>query len=822
MSHERWADFVERRHRAILGLSLALLLLSALSLRSLRFDFDVLDMLPSGAPAFDDFKRFVGELGQLDELIILAEGDHPAALRAFADRFAERLARLPEVERVQVKVDPRAIVEGILGQHAYNYLPDEAFVRLEGLRAPGALDALMRENRARLQMPLDLMAARLVQHDPLGLLRMTLESIQTSLGPASVGLADGYVSTPDGRALLLLVRPKASAFDIVFTTRFMDGVRRGEAEARAGSAVRVGYTGAYAFALEDAATIRWDLRRYTVLALVSVLAVFYAAYRSFAILPFVTYPLVLTTLVTFALSLVLFDSLNAVSISFTAILYGLSVDSAIHYYTRLLQEMRTGDTRAAVARTTRALAGANVVASTTTAVAFAIIGFSVLAGVRQLGILTAVGMLINIVEFFVLYPALSFVLPRGALTERGLETPGMGRIAAASARRAVVMAAVATVAAVVSIYGASRVRVDANLPGLRPAGSEAQRVEERIVSLFGSSTRDGALLVSGPSLEAVLQQTDKMVRRLEAYREEGLLRSLRSVTTLLPPAGVQQARLERFGKLPRREIADELRAALARNGFVAARFERFFDWIENPGAGVVSLGSPAMAPFGLILERHVRARDGRYTVATYVEAAPGIDLDAVDARLRRDFPGEEFALAGRTRLENELTRVLRRELVVFLVLAVITNFALVYMNFRSLVTSVAVLATPLLVIAMCLWLMALADIAVGPVNLIVFPLILGIGVDNCVYLAERHVQGQSLELSARYGGRAMLIASLTTMAGFGFLGLSRYPALSEMGMLTGLGLLVCLIGALTLVPALLALSAPREYRGDDDHARQQL
>jgi predicted RND superfamily exporter protein len=52
----------------------------------------------------------------------------------------------------------------------------------------------------------------------------------------------------------------------------------------------------------------------------------------------------------------------------------------------------------------------------------------------------------------------------------------------------------------------------------------------------------------------------------------------------------------------------------------------------------------------------------------------------------------------------------------------------------------------------------------------------------------------------------MMIASLTTIAGFGFLGLSRYPALSEMGILSGWSLLLCLFGTFTLVPALLALS----------------
>jgi predicted exporter len=809
LTYDRWASFVERRHRTILVASLAVMLLSGLSLRALRFDFDVLDMLPTGTPAFDDFKRFVGELGELDELVILIEGDDPVSLRALADRFAAQLAQLPEAERVQVKVDPAAILDGVLGQYVYNYLPEAAFARLESLLAPGVLDAVMKDNRARLQMPFDLMAARLVQYDPLGLLRMTMESIQSSLGPASVGLADGYVSSPDGRALLLFVRPSRSAFDIPFTTRFMESVRRCAETVRAGSDVRVGYTGTYAYTLEDAGTIRRDVQRYTVLALIGILAVFYAAYRSFSILPFVTYPLLLTTLPTFALSLVLFDSLNAVSISFTAILYGLSIDSGVHYYTRLLEERRGADMRTAVARALQALGGANIIASTTTAVAFGIIGLSALAAVRELGILTAVGMLINVLQFFVIYPALSFMVPSTTLIPDRLDTPRLGRLAESCGRNATAIALLSAGLLVFSLYGASRIRIEANLPSLRPGGSEAQRVEERMMSVFGYSTVDGAILTSGPTLEPLLQQSERITGQLRRYQAEGLLRSWRSVATLLPPANTQRSRLQRFESLPRDEIVTEVRAAMVRNGFVPERFDRVLASFEKPVAGIVTLESPAMKPFELILDRYIRAGSGGFTVATYVEPAAGVDLDAINARLRQDFPAETFALAGRTRLESELTRVLRLELVVFLVLAGIANLALVVFNFRSLLASIAVLATPLLVIATCLAAMALCGVAVGPVNLIVFPLILGIGVDNCVYLAERYVQGESLEMSVRNGGRAMVVASLTTIAGFGFLGLSRYPALSEMGYLTGLSLVLCLVGAFVLVPALLALAAPR-------------
>ena len=123
--------------------------------------------------------------------------------------------------------------------------------------------------------------------------------------------------------------------------------------------VRVRYTGSYVFALEDAATFKADISRYTILSLLGVLAVFYLGYGNLRILPFVTYPLIVTTLLTFALSLLIFDQLNAISLSFAAILYGLSIDSGIHFYSRLLNErLRHGGDMAAAITATLASLGA--------------------------------------------------------------------------------------------------------------------------------------------------------------------------------------------------------------------------------------------------------------------------------------------------------------------------------------------------------------------------------------------------------------------------------------------------------------------------------
>lgn len=836
-----WVAGIERHHRLIVIASVVVCLVSAISLTRLRLDIDVLGMLPHGRAAFDDFKSFVTDFGELNELVVLIQGGPPDRLHAFADAFAGRLAGLDTVAAVHSRIDVQPLLQGILGRYVYNYLPEKDYAELQRRMTPAGIEEQVVADRAIVNAPFDLSAAQAVREDPLGVGRLAASALAESYAEMGSRISGGYITAADGGALLIMVRPKESAFDITFSERLMRQVReaetqthreigaaRGETAVRSNDGVRVGYTGSYVYALEDAATLRWDIARYTILALAGVLAIFYLGYRNLRILPFVTYPLIVTTLLTFALSLLLFEQLNAVSISFAAILYGLAIDSAIYFYTRLLQERRGQDLRGAITATLAGLGRANLAASATTAAAFFVIGFSCLAAVSQLGVLTALGMLLTVVEFFTLYPALGFLLPpsfggvskpvpspveggarwkKSALPDAAsaLETPRLGRWAEAAAGHARPVAIVAALLTVGLLFGARQLVLDVKLVHLRPQDSEAARVQDEIESRFGEQATGGAVLVHRPTLEAALADSEQVAPRLLGYQKEGLLRSVQGVQALLPSGQVQRARLALYNQLPRAAAVPSLQAALEHHGFVSARFAGFFADFQRDRDEIVHLDDPALAPLRFLIERYVRAGAGGYTVATYLTPAADVSLRTVDERLRRELGGLQFSVAARSLLEEELRVVLRRELAVFFILGLVGNFVLLLISFQRIGTAVAILAPVVMVVIILFACMHAAGIALDPVNLIVTPLLFGLGVDYGVYIVARAREQGAVPQAIRSAGRAVVVTALTTIAGFGFLGLSRFPALSTMGYLAGFGLFLCLALSIILLPALLSL-----------------
>jgi hopanoid biosynthesis associated RND transporter like protein HpnN len=106
----------------------------------------------------------------------------------------------------------------------------------------------------------------------------------------------------------------------------------------------------------------------------------------------------------------------------------------------------------------------------------------------------------------------------------------------------------------------------------------------------------------------------------------------------------------------------------------------------------------------------------------------------------------------------------------------------------------------------------LAGLPINFANVIVLPLILGIGVDSGIHLVHRHRLGGHGDLLETSTSRAVLWSALTTIASFGSLGLASHRGMATLGQLLTLGVAMTLLANLVFLPALLALVDRRRSR----------
>jgi predicted RND superfamily exporter protein len=106
-------------------------------------------------------------------------------------------------------------------------------------------------------------------------------------------------------------------------------------------------------------------------------------------------------------------------------------------------------------------------------------------------------------------------------------------------------------------------------------------------------------------------------------------------------------------------------------------------------------------------------------------------------------------------------------------------------------------------------LMSVLGIAFNFVNVVVVPLLLGIGVDSGIHLVHR---AEVLARTSRGGdllssttARAVFYSALTTTVSFGTLALSSHRGVASLGLVLSLGMTLTVISNLVVLPALLAI-----------------
>lgn len=127
------------------------------------------------------------------------------------------------------------------------------------------------------------------------------------------------------------------------------------------------------------------------------------------------------------------------------------------------------------------------------------------------------------------------------------------------------------------------------------------------------------------------------------------------------------------------------------------------------------------------------------------------------------------------------------------------------LNFRNI--KYVIFATTPLVIGL-IWMAGLYPLLgqkLNLVNIAVIPLVIGMGIDFGIHIAHRFKVEHNIETVYRYTGKGVFLSALTTMIGFGSLGLiGKFGSVNSMGRILFVGILTCLLTAMIILPALLS------------------
>jgi len=108
--------------------------------------------------------------------------------------------------------------------------------------------------------------------------------------------------------------------------------------------------------------------------------------------------------------------------------------------------------------------------------------------------------------------------------------------------------------------------------------------------------------------------------------------------------------------------------------------------------------------------------------------------------------------------------------------------------------------------------MRLMGVSFNSANIIVLPLILGVGIDSAIYIINRYRQGEETpaQVATRSAGIGVLLNALTILFSFGALMVAHHQGVFSIGAVMSIGMMASVAVFLAFLPALLTLWGKRD------------
>jgi uncharacterized protein len=622
---------------------------------------------------------------------------------------------------------------------------------------------------------------------------------------SALGLDDGVLAAADGRAAAIYAEVERDADRGAVRRRLLELAAR-----HAGGPVAVHLSGtAMAQAVLGEAAAR-DLARLVPLVLAVIAAILVLAFRHWAPALVSLAEIGVSLLWTIGLMGAHGQPVFVTTLALPVILLAIGVTDDVYALNRYFAAARETPHRPPAELAIETFSG--VYRAVLTTAATTIVGlFSLLASdiepQRVFGLFGGLSVLFSTLLTFTLVPALLVLLrPRvrpAAMTAPRFAETWMQRLPAGlrkvGPRRLLALAAAVTVAALALTVW--RLRIEDNWIDNLPPASETARGDRAINRVLAGTNTLELMFDSG---------------RPEGFLDPASFAALGAIEDALAASPLVGAVQSVFGDVLRVEAAlagqsyREVRAAVRSGARPLSRPQ-----IEQALLLIESAGS---APGMERLEADYR----RSRMTVFVRGANysrmGAVLDLSGRAAREHLPAAPMTPFGDGWIGHLTIELLVVGQVASIGLAVLANFLLLVLLFRSVATALLALVPVVVSVLLVFAALAVAGAPLGTANSMFAAIALGIGVDYSIHLvasyreriAGRTPPGEALAGALTHTGPAILTSAAAIVAGFAVLALSEVPPNRQLGILICLSLAVCAAVTLVLEPALLLARDSRD------------
>ncbi len=654
------------------------------------------------------------------------------------------------------------------------------------------LHAALSDSIDLLASPAGMLVKSLLPRDPTGEMMQLLEQFDSGNSPRTI---DGAWASRDGARALLLMQTRATGADTDAQEQAMAAIRHAfeaASVAQGGATARLLMTGPGVFSVTSREAIQHQVNRLSIISIVLIATLLLLVYRSVTALALGFLPVLSGALAGIAAVSLGFGSVHGITLGFGTALIGEAVDYSIYLFVQSERAEQGGADPNWIQRfwpTVR-------LGVLTSIFGFASLLLSGFPGLAQLGLYSIAGL---VAAALVTRYVLPHLLPAKF---RIHDVSRIGTVLARLVQRASALRwpAVIVLLAACVVVGMHRTTLwNDKLSSLSPVSQADVDLDTALRADMGAPDVRYVVVVAGAQREAVLESAEQVAAILQAQVEQGELARFDSPTRFLPSAATQRARI---ASLPD-PVALEARLSQAVQGLPvqATVFAPFLADVAAARsqpllqASQLDKTSLAMAVAALLMQQ-----GQQWNALLPLTAPPGRDIDAnrIRAALAKTatpaMPGKPQAMFVDMKAESyQLYSGYLHEAIWLSLGGLLAILGLLLVACRSPLRVARIIAPLFAAVVTVTAGLTLLGQQLTILHLVGLLLVVAVGSNYALFF-DRPDQAAAEGVSPRTLA-SMLLANLTTVAGFGLLAFSSVSILRAMGMTVAPGVILALIFA---------------------------
>lgn len=867
----QWVNLTQKRPGIIL-LGVAVLCLGMLvsTLLNFRITSDLSDMVSDDLPFRQNSLALQSAFPDLEEsLVVVVRSPSPEQSSAVRDLLVERLTE--RVDSFHSVIAPGG--GDFFQRNGLLYLSLDQLVDLSDrladigpfmaqLTPDMSLEKLLEISARALETDATMANDRDQSLDFLPVLNLALQRALDGSPPVPLSWQELVLGTDlNSSEQFIVIKPILGSAELPPGKRAVKAAREvlRDVERDVHPNVQFFLTGKTARNFEDIQSVKNGIGLASIISMCLVALILYLGLRSVTLVAVCLTTLLAGLVLTLGFGILVVGQLNLLSVTFVVLFIGLGIDTSLQLCLHFQEALQTAASKAqAVIRGIQKVGGALLLCCLTTTLGFMAFVPTAYKGASELGLIAGMGMVINFLINISVLPALFALTPNGLKPGNPfLRLPGSS--GPALSRAALPLTITAVLLCFLALFQLPKLAFDANPMNLSNPKAESIRIAKQLfensehspwtASAMRPNRDEAEQLASAlgalPTVQRALTLSDfipsHQEAKLDIISDISLFMPFSLGETSIAPssaAGTYHA-LEQLSTvaadrlLRPEQLRDDQLAALADNADrlrrqLAESLTSKFSDAAAPETLITSLETSLLpnlrflllsldtllsaAPFGpedlpsWLRQRYV-SDQGVFRIQVFPEhnLFDPDNLDQFVHQIRGVAPNITGPPVNTLEAGRAISQAFQKA-----ALWAIALIGLVLLLFVRPVNSVGLIMGSLLCsLLMTLAVCAVFEIAFNFANIIVIPLLVGIGVDFSIHLIHRFNADRDLgtPLIQTPASRGILFSGLTTMGSFGSLVFLAHQGTASMGLLLLISMGCMISVTLLFVPAFLNVLA---------------